>query len=102
MLDAASNWADSIALSVGKIVGSIASIGVSIATMLIGGIDKFFEQNKDYLKDKIVEMLNISAERAEIFANFCAAVADIFTVLKVMMHSKLWLMLLAILQLIHL
>lgn len=80
VLDAASNWADSIALSVGKIVGSIASIGISIATMLIGGIDKFFEQNKDYLKDKIVEMLNISAERAEIFANFCAAVADIFTV----------------------
>lgn len=80
MLDAASNWADSIALSRGKIVGSMASIGVSIATMLIGGIDKFFEQNKDYLKDKIVEMLNISAERAEIFANFCAALADIFTV----------------------
>lgn len=80
VLDAASDWADRITLSRGKIVGSIASIGVSIATMLIGGIDKFFEQNKDYLKDKIVEMLNISAERAEIFANFCAAVADIFTV----------------------
>ena len=68
MLDAASNWADSIALSVGKIVGSMASIGISIATMLIGGIDKFFEQNKDYLKDKIVEMLNISAERSR---NIC-------------------------------
>ena len=70
--------------------------------MLIGGIDKFFEQNKDYLKDKIVEMLNISAERAEIFANFCAAVADIFTVFESDDAQQIVADVLAILQLYNL
>lgn len=80
VVNAASNWVDTIIYNFGRILGSIASIGVSIATMLIGGVNKFLDQNKDFIKTKLVEIFNISSERATIWGNFFEAIADIFTV----------------------
>lgn len=48
--------------------------------MLIGGINKFLDQNKDYIKGKFVEILDISSERATIWGNFFDALADIYTI----------------------
>ena len=80
VVNAASEWADNMAYNFGRITGSASSIGVSIATMLIGGFNKFIEENKDYFKNKIVELLDISSQTMNIKANFMEAVADIFTV----------------------
>lgn len=79
---AASNWVKSMAKSLGKITGSAASIGATVAELFVGSIDKYMDQNKQFLKDKIVEMFNLSAEGKEIYANFAVAIADIFTVFR--------------------
>lgn len=80
VLSAASRWADNVAINLGKVVGSVASIGVSIATMLVGGVSKFLDQNKDFIKKKIVEIFNISSQISTVVGNFSVALADIFTV----------------------
>lgn len=80
VLSAASKWADNVALNLGKVVGSVSSIGVSIETMLIGGVSKFLDQNKNFIKKKIVEIFDISSQINSIVGNFSVALADIFTV----------------------
>lgn len=79
---AADNWANKVTLSLGKVTGSIASIGSTIAEFLVGSIDKYFSQNTDFLRSKIVSLFDISAKRAEIYSNFTTALADIYTVFR--------------------
>lgn len=77
---AANTWADSVALSLGKITGSAASIGLTTATLLTSSVAGYFDQNSEFIKDRIVGMLDASGRAAEIWGNFSVAVADIFTV----------------------
>ena len=82
VLNAANNWANTVVLNLGKVVGSIASIGVTIADNLLGGINLFLEQNKQRLQDHIVRLFDISSRRSELAGNIAVAVADIFTVFR--------------------
>ena len=78
----ADNFMKSLALNLGKSVGSIASIGATIALNLLGGLDKYLDQNKEFIQQHIVNMLDISARGMDIFGNFMVAIADIFTVFR--------------------
>ncbi len=82
VMTAADTWVNSVTLSLGKITGSAASIGVTAATLLTGSIAGYFAQNSDFIKDRIVGMLDASSRSAEIYGNFAVAVADIFTVFR--------------------
>ena len=82
VLNAANNWVNTVVLNLGKVVGSIASIGVTIADNLLGGINLFLEQNKQRLQDHIVRLFDISSRRSELAGNIAVAVADIFTVFR--------------------
>lgn len=64
----------------GKITGSIASIGATMADNLIGGLDIFLQKNKGRIKQYLISMFNITGEISTIKANFAMAVADIFSV----------------------
>lgn len=64
----------------GKITGSIASIGATMADNLIGGLDIFLQKNKGRIKQHLISMFNIAGEISTIKANFAMAVADIFSV----------------------
>lgn len=64
----------------GKITGSIASIGATMADNLIGGLDIFLQKNKGRIKQYLISMFNIAGEISTIKANFAMAVADIFSV----------------------
>ncbi|MFR3753576.1 MAG: hypothetical protein ACLTW9_17130 [Enterocloster sp.] len=50
----------------GKVAGSVASIGASIADNLLGGISLFLQQNKDRIKEYLVSMFDIGSRIAEI------------------------------------
>ena len=50
---AANRFANILAINLGKIAGSVASIGASIADNLLGGISLFLQQNKDRIKEYI-------------------------------------------------
>lgn len=72
----------SLAESAGKIAGSFASIGLTIADNLTGGISKYLEQNTERIKNYLVRMFDIVAEIESIKANFMVAIADIFSVFR--------------------
>lgn len=82
VLNAANNWVNTVTLNLGRIVGSIASVGVTIADNLLGGINLFLEQNKQSLQDHIVRLFDISSRGHELSGNIAVAVADIFTVFR--------------------
>lgn len=80
--NAASNWINSLITDLGKTAGSIASISLSIADNLIGGINKYLEQNKQNVQEHIVRLFDISSKSHEISGNISTAIADIWTVLR--------------------
>lgn len=82
VLNAVNNWVNTVALNLGRVIGSIASIGVTIADNLLGGIDLFLEQNKQNLQDHLIKLFDISSRKSELLGNIAVAVADIFTVFR--------------------
>ena len=82
VLDAANNWINSVVLNLSRVIGSFASIGITIADNLLGGIDLFLEQNKQNLQDHLVRLFDISARDKEITGQLWMAIADIFTVFR--------------------
>lgn len=80
VLSAFTNMLNSMSLNLGKVVGSIASVGVSIATNLIGGFGKYLDQNSGYIKERLIGIFDASAEISDTVGNFAIAFADIFSV----------------------
>lgn len=77
---AANNYLDTVAYSLGQITGAIASVGITIATNLFGGINKYLEGNKDLIKQRLINMFDISSEIWTIQGHFAQAAANIFSV----------------------
>ena len=82
VVGAANNWANTVAYSLGQVTGSVVSVGQTIAENLIGGVDKFLEQNKDFIKDRLVGIFDASAEIFKITGNLAEALASIFEVFR--------------------
>lgn len=78
----ADEFAATTANSLGKIAGSFGSIGMSIADNLLGGLDRYLQQNTDRIRGYIISMFDIGGDIAGIAGNLSAAVAEIFTVLR--------------------
>lgn len=79
VLQAANRYLDAVAYSLGQQAGAVASIGITIATNLVGGLDKYLDQNKERIKKHLVSMFDINAEIARILGDFSQAVANIFS-----------------------
>lgn len=79
ILESANDFANRLALNLGKSVGSMVSIGATIADNLLGGIDKYLEQNSERIKQFLISMFDISGEIADIVGNFNVAFAEIFS-----------------------
>lgn len=80
--NAAGNWANRVTESLGKVTGSFASVGSTAAELLIGSMDKYLSQNSDFLKNKITSLLDTFSRTTEVYSNFTAAMADIYTVFR--------------------
>lgn len=79
VLESANDFANRLALNLGKSVGSMVSIGATIADNLLGGIDKYLEQNSEQIKKFLISMFDISGEIADIVGNFNVAFAVVFS-----------------------
>ena len=77
---AANNFFDSFAYAIGQVAGSFARIGLTIAQNIIGGIEKFLNQNTQRIKNYLIDMFNIDAEISQIAGNLAVAFADVFSV----------------------
>ena len=71
---------DAIALNVGKIAGSMVNIGLTIADNLVGGIDKYLQGSKEFIKQRLVSIFDVSADISNLAGDFSAAFADIFSI----------------------
>lgn len=80
VVSAANKCADSIALAFGKITGFFARIGLTIADNIIGGVDKYLEKSKDYIKKNLISIFDVTGEIADLSGDFMVAIADIFDV----------------------
>lgn len=81
VVNSANKCADSIALAFGKIAGSFTRIGLTFADNLLGGIDKYLENSKDYIKENLVSIFDVSSDIANMVGDFAVAIADILDVL---------------------
>lgn len=79
---AVQKWATSLATYFGTVAGAVASIGLTIADNLLGGISLYLKQHKNDLVKDLTAIFNISSEINTISGNFIAACADIFTVFR--------------------
>lgn len=77
VLEAADNFAKSFVYAIGQVIGSFASIGLTIARNIVGGIEKFLRQNKNRIKNYLIDMFNVGAELASLVGNFATAFADV-------------------------
>lgn len=80
VVGAANRFFDSLAFASGQVVGSMASIGLTIASNLIGGMEKYLTQNADRIKKYIIGMFDVGSDIVSIIGNTAAALADIFSV----------------------
>lgn len=78
VLSSADRWVQSIVYTFGSLVGSMASIGLTIATNFLGGIEKFLEQDKERIKNFLISMFDIQAEVNMMFAEFFQSIAYVF------------------------
>lgn len=79
---AANQFVESFVLNLGKVTGSIASIGASLGDFLVGAFDKYLSKNSGFLKNKIVALFDIGSEVSRIAGDLSSAVAEIFAVLQ--------------------
>lgn len=79
VLAAADNFAKQLAFNLGKVSGSIVSIGATFADNLLGGFNKYLKQNSRRIKDFIISIFDIGSEIAEIVGDFSESIAVIFS-----------------------
>lgn len=73
---------DKIAYAAGQIAGATVSVGMTVAENLLGGIDKYLDQNKQFIKDRLVGIFDATGEIAELAGNFAETFAKIFEVFR--------------------
>ncbi len=75
---AADNWINSVAYLLGSFAGSVASIGLTIAANLVGGLAMYLEQNKDRIKGYLISMFDIWAEINNMLSELFQSIAYVF------------------------
>lgn len=82
VVKAADNWMKTVSRSLGRGAGAFISIGQTIGENLIGGVDRYLTQNSGIIKQRLVGILDASAEYWAIAGELSAAVASIFEVFR--------------------
>lgn len=80
VVKAMDEWSNSLAFMLGSLVGSMASIGLTIATNLVAGLGDYLTKNKERIKNYLIDMFNIGTEVNYLLATLFADIADIFSV----------------------
>lgn len=73
---------ESFVVSAGKISGSCASIGLTLADNLIGGFDLHLQQDGPNIKKRLASVFNVSGDIAGLAGDFAVAAQDIFSVFR--------------------
>lgn len=80
--NAVSKWVKNTVKTLGTIIGSLASIGTTIADNLLGGLNLFLSQNKNKIQENLVRTFDISTRWQDLWGSLFSTIADIFTVFR--------------------
>lgn len=80
VVSSARRMIDRMAYAMGQIAGAFVSVGITIATNLIGGFSKFLDNNSERIKKWLIDMFDVTGDIYEIVGNIAAAFANIFSV----------------------
>ena len=80
--NAMTTWVKNVSYALGEVTGSFASIGSTIAELVLGSMDKYLDENAEYIKEKLVSIFDLSGETARIQSNLSKTLAEIFTVFR--------------------
>lgn len=78
----AREWVDTVLYNMGRMTGSVASVGVTIADNLLGGFANFLEQNEEDIQEHIMNIFSISSESWDLLGDISETFADIFAVFR--------------------
>ena len=78
----ASTMASKITYALGQALGSIVSVGQTYVELMLGGMDKYLEQNAPYIKDRISGIFDTTGGIFEKIGNLTQAIASIFEVFR--------------------
>ena len=79
ILLSANNLVTSIIGAFGKLVGSVSSIGLTVAKNLLGGINLYLDENSSFITEKIAAMFDASTRIVGYVSDLWSAFADIFS-----------------------
>lgn len=79
VLQAANNFMNTWVYSLGQQGGAATSIGRTLVTNVLGGINKYLDQNKERIRQHLVSMFDMSSEITTIQGNFAQAIANVFS-----------------------
>ena len=65
---------------VGKLAGSLASVGLTVAANVVGGIESYLSKNTERIKAWLIRMFNIGTEINTVLGDFFVAFSDVFSV----------------------
>lgn len=77
--DAANRFVETFAYSMGQQAGAITSIGITMATNLVGGIDRYLAQNQERIKSFIVNSFDAASDIMAMAGNYAQAIAYILS-----------------------
>ena len=77
--DAANRFLNTFAYSMGQQAGAITSIGITMATNLVGGIDRYLAQNQGRIKSFIVNSFDAASDIMAMAGNYAQAIAYILS-----------------------
>lgn len=78
VVGAAKRFAESVIYNLGVVVGSIASVGLTLAVNLVGGFESYLSRNKDRIKKFLVDVFNVGTEIADEFGLIAKTIAEVF------------------------
>ncbi|MCI9135315.1 MAG: hypothetical protein HFI31_14200, partial [Lachnospiraceae bacterium] len=78
VLAAADKYAQSVVYLLGSIAGSMASVGLTIAANILGGIAQYLEGNKDRIKEYLISMFDIWSEVNYLLSELFQGIAYVF------------------------
>lgn len=76
---AAGEYTAALAECLGKMSGSVASIGTALMENVIGGARKYLDKNSGKIKQWMANVFTINADSLRITGDFSAAIANIFS-----------------------
>ena len=71
-------WFNYTLLTLGKMIGAIATLVFELADGILGGLAKSLDENKDYIKEKLISIFDIKKETAILFGDLFSGLAEIF------------------------